>query len=81
MVLVNGLPDCTTVLSPVVFGLFAATHVKVEVRLLVKGMLTAPPLQIVAVAELVIAGNGFTITLSVAVSVHTVLGLTINVKV
>ena len=52
-------------LSPVVFTLSVAIHVKVDVLLLVNGMLTVPPLQIVAVVGLVIVGAGFTVTFKV----------------
>lgn len=51
-------------LSPVVFGLFAAIQVNVEATLAVSGMLTAPPLQIVAEDALVMAGTGFTVTVA-----------------
>ena len=38
---------------------------KVEVTLLVNGMLTVPPLQIVAALALVIVGVGLTVTVTV----------------
>lgn len=53
------------VLSPVVFGLFVAIQVYDEATLLVSGMLTVFPLQMVAVDALVIAGVGFTVTVTV----------------
>ena len=81
MVLLKVFPDWALVLSPVVFGLFAATHKNVDVRLLVNGMLTVPPLQIVALFGLVIAGSGFTVTEIDVVSEHTVPGLMISVTV
>ena len=59
------LVDCNVVLSPVVFALFAAIHVKFDPTLAVNGMLTVPPLQIVAVPADVIAGVGFTVTVTV----------------
>ncbi len=59
------LVDCVVMLSPVVLGLFAAIHVKLEATLLVKGILTVAPLHIVAVLALVIAGVGFTVTVTV----------------
>ena len=81
IVFVNGLPDCAVILSPVVLGLFAATHVKVEDRLAVNGMLAVPPLQIVPLFALVILGGEFTTTEMDAVSAHKVPGLIINVTV
>lgn len=81
MVLLNVLPDCVVKLSPVVFGLFVAIHENVDAVLPVNGMLTVPPLQMVAVAALVMVGRGFTITGIVAVSVHNVPGLMIRVTV
>ena len=65
IVLLKGLPVCNEVLSPVVFGLFAAIQEKMEKLLLVNGMVTVPPLQIVAVFGLVIVGDGFTVTITV----------------
>ena len=65
IVLVNGLPDCAVILSPVVLRLFAAIHEKVEVLLPVNTMLTVPPLQMVTLVGLVIVGLGFTVTLTV----------------
>jgi hypothetical protein len=56
---------CAAVLSPVVFALLAATQVNVEATFAVKGIFTLAPLQIVAVAALVIAGVGFTVTVIV----------------
>ena|ERR1035437_7779038 len=53
------------VLSPVVFTLSVAIHVKLDATLLVKGILTVAPLQIVAVLALVIAGFGFTVTVAI----------------
>ena|ERR1035437_5548161 len=52
-------------LSPVVFGLFAAIHENTEGMLLVNESVTASPLQIVAVFKLVIAGGGLTVTVTV----------------
>ena len=52
-------------LSPVVFGLFAAIHVNVEGTLLVSGIFTVPPLQIVAVPALVIEGIWLTVMVAV----------------
>ena len=49
-------------LSPVVFALSAASQEKLEEIFAPKDILTALPLQIVALAELVIIGNGFTVT-------------------
>jgi hypothetical protein len=65
MVLLIVLEDCAVVLSPVVFPLFAAIHEYVELMLLVNGMFNVPPLQIVALFELVIVGTGFTVTVTV----------------
>ena len=65
IVLLKVLVLCSVVLSPVVFALSVAIHVNVEATLLVNGMLTVSPLQIVAELALVIAGVGFTITLTV----------------
>ena len=65
IVLLKVLVLCSVVLSPVVFALSAAIHVYVEATLLVNGMLTVPPLHIVAELALVIAGVGFTVTLTV----------------
>ena len=56
---------CSVVLSPVVLALSVAIHVYVDATLLVNGMLTVPPLHIVAELALVIAGIGFTVTLTV----------------
>jgi len=56
---------CSVVLSPVVFALSVAIHVYVEDTLLVNGMLIVSPLHIVAELTLVIAGVGFTVTLTV----------------
>jgi hypothetical protein len=53
------------VLSPVVLVLSPAIHVNVDATLEVSGMLTVPPLQIVAELALVIAGVGFTVTVTV----------------
>ena len=63
--LLNGLPVCAVVLSPVVPGLSAASHENVDVTLLVKGILTVLPLQIVAVVVLVMVGVGTTETITV----------------
>ena len=57
---------CVVKLSPVVFMLSAASHVKVEPPIVaVKGMLTTFPVQIVAELALVIEGVGFTVTVTV----------------
>ena len=53
------------VLSPVVFGLLAATQVNVAGTLDVNAMFNATPLQMLAVAELVITGAGLTTTVMV----------------
>jgi hypothetical protein len=53
------------VLSPVVFVLSAAIHVKVEATLAVKAMLKEFPLQMVADEALVIAGFGLTVMVTV----------------
>lgn len=65
IVFVNGLPVCAVVLSPVVFTLSLASHEYVEVKELVKGILTVPPLQIVALLKLVIVGVGIILTVTV----------------
>lgn len=62
IVLLSVLVFCDVVLSPVVFALSAAIHVNAEATFAVNGILTVPPLQIVAVLALVIAGVGFTVT-------------------
>jgi hypothetical protein len=48
-----------------VFALFAAIHENDEATSAVKGILTVPPLQIVAEVALVTLGNGFTVTVAV----------------
>jgi hypothetical protein len=65
IVLLNVLVLCEVVLSPVVFALSPAIHVKLEATLEVKGILTVPPLQIVAEFALVIVGVGLTVTVTV----------------
>ena len=65
IVLLSGFAVCTVVLSPVVFRLSVATHEYVEFTLLVKGILTVPPLQIVALLGFVIIGVGSTVTVIV----------------
>ena len=65
IVLLKVLVLCSVVLSPVVLALSVAIHVYVDATLLVNGMLTVPPLHIVAELALVIAGVGFTVTLTV----------------
>ena len=65
IVLLNVPVLCEVVLSPVVLVLSVAIHVNEEATSLVKGMLTVPPLQIVAVLALVIEGVGFTVTVTV----------------
>lgn len=64
-VFVSGLPICALVLSPVVFRLSLATHKYVDVKVLVRGMLTVPPLQVVALVTLVIVGVGIIVTVTV----------------
>ena len=64
IVLLKVLVLCSVVLSPVVLALSVAIHVNVEATLLVNGMLTVPPLHIVAELALVIAGVGFTVTVT-----------------
>ena len=62
---------CALVLSPVVFALSDAIQLKPEATSAVNGILTVPPLQIVAEDALVIAGVGFTVTVTVcALPVH-----------
>jgi hypothetical protein len=63
-VLVKVLVDCMVVLSPVTLALVAAIHVKVEGISEVKGILTAPPLQMAAALVLVITGFGLTVTVT-----------------
>ena len=65
MVLLRVLVLCAVKLSPVVLVLSAAIQLKLDATLLVNGILTVPPLQIVAVLALVIAGVGFTVTVTV----------------
>jgi len=65
IVLLKVLVLCSIVLSPVVFALSVAIHVYVEATLLVNVILTVSPLHIVAELALVIAGVGFTVTLTV----------------
>jgi hypothetical protein len=48
---------CVVVLSPVVFALSVASHVKVEATEADNEMFTVPPLQIVIEFELVIVGH------------------------
>ena len=59
IVLINELPVWLVILSPVVFALSAAIHVYVDVKLLVNGIVTVSPSQIVAPEGLVITGLGF----------------------
>jgi hypothetical protein len=61
-VLLITLVVCVVVLSPVVFGLSVAIQVYPETTLLVSVKFTAPPLQMVALFTLVIAGVGLTVT-------------------
>ena len=61
IVLLKVLVLCSVVLSPVVFALSVAIHVNVEATLLVNGMFTVSPLQIVALLVLVMAETGFTV--------------------
>ena len=56
---------CVVMLSPLVLILSVAIQVKFEAMPAVNGMLTVPPLQMVAVAALVILGAGFTLTVTV----------------
>lgn len=65
MVLLNVAVDCVVKLSPVVLALLAAIQVNVETTLAVNGMLTVPPLHMVAALELVMAGVGFTVTVTI----------------
>jgi hypothetical protein len=65
MVLFIVLVACEAVLSPLVFTLSVVSHVNVEATLLVNAILNALPLQIVALDALVIAGVGFTVTVTV----------------
>jgi hypothetical protein len=64
-VLLSVLLVWSVVLSPDVFALFAAIHVKVEGILAVSGIDTELPLQIAAVLALVIAGVGLTVIVTV----------------
>lgn len=64
MVLLMVEVDCDVVLSPVVLVLLFAIHVYDEATLLVSGILTALPLQMVEVLALVIAGVGFMVTVT-----------------
>ena len=64
IVLLRVLVLCAVKLSPVVLVLSAAIQLKFDATLLVNGMLTVPPLQIVTVLALVIAGFGFTVTVT-----------------
>jgi hypothetical protein len=61
-VLFNVLVVWVVMLSPVVLGLSVAIQVYEDATLLVSGMFTVPPLQIVAVPTLVMAGVGLTVT-------------------
>ena len=63
IVLLNVLLLCAVVLSPVVFALSAAIHVNDDAGLAVSAMLTVPPLQIVALFELVIVGSALMVRL------------------
>ena len=63
----NVLVDCKVVLSPVVLALLVAIHVKFDATFAVNGILTVPPLHIVAVVALVIVGVGFTVTVATTV--------------
>ena len=65
MVLLSVLLLCDVVLSPLVFALFAAIHENDEATSAVNGILTVPPLQMLAVLALVISGTGFTVTVAV----------------
>ena len=72
MVLPSVLVVSVVVLSPVVFGLLADTQVYVEASVLVSGMVTVPPLQMVTEEALVIWGAGFTVmVMHPPVAVHT----------
>lgn len=64
MVLLMVEVDCEVVLSPVVLALLFPIQVYDEATLLVSGIFTVPPLQIVAVLALVIAGTGFIVTVT-----------------
>ena len=56
---------CAVVSSPVVFGLSAADHENEEATVLVNGIDRLPPLQIVALEELVIEGLGLMLKVNV----------------
>ena len=53
------------VLSPVILALSIADHTKLDETFAVKGILTAPLLQIEALFALVIEGLGLTVTVTV----------------
>mgnify|MGYP003348687089 CR=1 FL=1 len=57
--------DCAVVLSPVTFTLSVASQEKEDATLEVSAILTAFPLHTVAEEALVIAGVGFTVTVTV----------------
>ena len=57
--------DCAEVLSPLTLVLSVASHEKDEATLEVSAILTAFPLHTVAEEALVIAGVGFTVTVTV----------------
>jgi hypothetical protein len=61
----NVLVACAVVLSPVVFALSDAIHENVDATFAVNAMLTALPEHTVAELALVIAGVGFTVTVTV----------------
>ena len=65
IVLLKVLLVWLVVLSPVVFGLLVAFQTYVEGTLLVNGIFTAVPLQIVALFALVITTPGFTVIVTV----------------
>lgn len=65
MVLLNVDVVCAEVLSPLVFALFAAIHENVDAMFAVNGILTVPPLQMLAEAALVITGVGLTVMVTV----------------
>ena len=63
--------DCAVVLSPVTFTLSVASQEKEDATLEVSAILTAFPLHTVAEEALVMAGVGFTVTVTVwAVPAH-----------
>ena len=64
-VLLNVEVDCINILSPVTFVLLVAIQVYVAATVLVNGILTVLPLQIVTDDALVIVGAASTVTVTV----------------